>query len=219
MQAKWTGVVVFLALFAAQSADARVWHVDLDGTADFTSIQAAIDSVGVADTILVAAGTYDENLDTKGKWLVFLSESGPEVTIIDGGQRGSVVRLIGGGILEGFTVRNGLAQDAGGGVHVDTSTGTNAGGVVRNCIIENNRAGFAPDFGCGGGVYLSGLMHDFVIEYSVIRNNLAGRDGGGISNVGYRTVIQSTKITNNLCQGSGGGYRAWFWDPTGLFGG
>lgn len=54
------------------------------------AIQAAVSG----DTILVAPGTYRENLDYRGKNLVITSTDGPEVTVIDGGGRNASVVLL-----------------------------------------------------------------------------------------------------------------------------
>lgn len=85
--------------------------------ADYSTIQEAIYAASSGDTILVAPGTYLENINFTGKDLVVQSEEGPETTVIDGGQSGSVVTFeYGEGAearLTGFTLTNGLGQDGG----------------------------------------------------------------------------------------------------------
>ncbi len=55
--------------------------------ADYPTIQAALDAARVADTVLVAAGTYrgdgNRDLDFRGKDLVLRSEKGRDATWID----------------------------------------------------------------------------------------------------------------------------------------
>ena len=83
---------------------------------DQPTIQAGIDAASDGDTVLVAPGTYFENIDFKGKGITVRSSSGPEVTVIDGNQTGQVVRFDSGetidSIIEGFTITNGNTESS-----------------------------------------------------------------------------------------------------------
>ena len=71
------------------------------------------------DTITVFSGTYTENLIIGGKALSLASQNGAESTFIDGSGSGSVIAFVNvgsGGILEGFTLQNGLSEDFTGGI-------------------------------------------------------------------------------------------------------
>ena len=87
---------------------------------DFSTIQGAIDAAVNGDTVRVAPGTYIENIDFLGKAITVASETGPDVTIIDGSSSvaGSVVSFTSGegptSVLNGFTVQNGDASEGGG---------------------------------------------------------------------------------------------------------
>ena len=101
----------------------RTWYVLENGTGDAPTIQAAIDSTTHRDTVLVAAGTYSGtdnfNLDFKGRRILFMSENGPQFTIIDCQGTPGVPRRaftlddseVAECIIDGFTVRGGYAPN------------------------------------------------------------------------------------------------------------
>ena len=100
-------VILLLSLALVSPSLARTITVDDDGPAGFNSIQAAIDDANDNDTIAVAAGTYWENIRISGKHNFTLEGAGADVTTIDAGEYGSVVRFVGGsGKISGFTLTN-----------------------------------------------------------------------------------------------------------------
>ena len=60
--------------------------------------------------MLVASGTYVENIDFKGKAITVTSVAGAAATIIDGGNGGPVVSFVNNetraSVISGFTLRN-----------------------------------------------------------------------------------------------------------------
>jgi len=154
--------------------------------ADFPSIQAAIDAALDGDTILVAPGTYTENLDFHGKGIVLTSTDGPASTVIDGGGVESVVKFLGGEPwttrLEGFTIRNGYGYvgycgctHLGGGIVISEQLATKfpSNPTISRCVITGNVAEY------GGGIYSS--FSRPAIEDCVIASNTATADGGGLN--------------------------------------
>lgn len=124
-----------------KSGDGRTW-----GTA-FKTIQAGIDAAFDGDRVIVAPGTYVENLLFSGKNIVLTSANpaDPSVvgsTIIDGSAAAPVVTFEGteteASVLCGFTIQNGRAEYGGGvcgGTQEQQTTAT-----IRNNIITRNRA-------------------------------------------------------------------------------
>jgi len=192
---------VSVAIFALTGVSAaRTWRVP----SGIATIPAAIDSAAAGDTILVAPGTYYVNLDTGGKYLVFLSEAGAEQTILDGGHLDSVVKLTGSGVIEGFTIRNGRADDDGGGVYAgDRFVPSLPDGTIRNCVIEECTAGYY-DHGAGGGVEVSVKGGTFTIDQCLIQDNYAGYTGGGVD-AWTRVVVTRCTLLRNGCHVCGGG--------------
>lgn len=104
-------LVIFLSLgmFQARTSEAATYYVP----DNFTTIQLAIDAAASGDTIMVSPGTYYENIQITNKAVTLQSTDGPQSTIIDGQQLGVVVYIYGAsanGVLNGFTIRNGLGE-------------------------------------------------------------------------------------------------------------
>jgi len=185
---------------------------------DQPTIQADINAAANGNTVLVAPGTYTENIDFEGKAITVTSSGGPSVTTIDGGANGSVVTFDTGegpdSILSGFTIQNGLVSFAGGGIQIG-----NASPTITGNTITGNRAPV------GLGIYINGgspLIQNNLITGNNSQAGDGGEGGGGIlisaSNTtpGSPQVIGNT-ITNNsvAAGGNGGGISVnYFGNPT-----
>ena len=104
---------------------------------DQPTIQDAIDFAADGDTVLVAPGAYFENINFLGKAITVTSESGPDVTIIDGDGVDRVVTFNSSegptSVISGFTIRNGFTTSDGGGVFINSASPT----VENNKIVDN----------------------------------------------------------------------------------
>ncbi len=220
--------VCILALpFAAWST---TLYIDQGGGGDYTTISEGIAAASEGDTVLIAAGTYADalntDLDFEGKGILVVSESGPEVTIIDcvyaeGPYRRAFFFHSGEdttSIVDGLTITEGVAV-YGGGINctgasplirncIFTHCGVAYGGgmyfgnsnaVVRNCRFENNDV-----FVCGGAFFCDNASP--TITDCVIDSCTAGFIAGGILlDNGGSTTLRDVSITNCYSKGDGGG--------------
>lgn len=156
---------------------------------DQPSIQDAIDFAVDGNTVLVAPGTYIENINFLGKAITVSSEGGPEVTIIDGFNAGSVVVFNSGegqtSVLSGFTLQNGSAS-FGAGITISISSPT----IIGN-IFDSNFQG-AGGFGAGIG----GNGSSATIERNIFRDNSC--DNQFLSGVVSFVNTSSPRIINNV---------------------
>jgi len=163
---------------------------------DYNTIQAAIDVAAKGDTVLVAPGTYVENIDFKGKAITVKSSGGAGVTVIDGNQMGSVVALgaADNAVLDGFSITNGLSSHCGG----VSSYGNQL--ITNNFIFGNTATCCSGGIRCGGATYPCA-----VISNNIIFNNTVTHAGGGIRclNTAAPLIINNTIFNNYAGQGGG----------------
>lgn len=191
---------------------------------DTLTIQQAIDVAADGDVVLVAPGTYIENITFRGKAITVESEQGPQVTIIDGGGAGSVVTFRSGetrnAVLRGFTVRNGLNNFNGGGVLIQNSSPSIIGNRIVNngsCtgagiyssfsspLIQGNTVSRNFVYACSGasglGVYIGGDSAAELIENTITENSGFANGGGVTLFAAGRVVLRSNVIARNLVSG------------------
>jgi parallel beta-helix repeat protein len=164
--------------------------------APFHSIQSAINfATTTGDSVTVAAGTYVENINFRGRNIKVVGAD-RETTIIDGNQAGSVVVFENGedstAVLTGFTIQNGLASYSGG------ISPSHSDPTLDNLIIQNNTATSS-----GGGI--SFYYSRSKLINSIVRNNHANYNGGGLALAYAPVKIINTLITNNTCTNNGAG--------------
>jgi Right handed beta helix region len=198
--------VMVACILASAKVEAQTTTIRVP--ADQPTIQSAINVATNGDTVLVAPGTYFENIDFHGKAITVTSEVGPEVTIIDGQRARSVATFDSGegraSVLNGFTLQNGRSGlggpgfGDGGGIRIEGASPT-----IRRNIIKNNVA----CNGCGISIAFSSPL----IQSNTITNNTrtectGGIGGAGISISGNNSAeILDNVISNNFLSGASGG--------------
>ena len=193
-------------LFIAFYSRAEILHVP----GSYPTIQAAIDSAAAGDTILIANGTYPENIHFQGKQIVVASyflTSGDTThiaqTIIDGGGapvNQSVVTFDGGETeqtrLVGLTLTNGFAEGGhGGGITLNNG----ASPRIEDCRIVGNIGSW--NYFAGIGIRSTGSSP--IVERCLIQNNSAVNNanwdhyGGGAYLSGGAPVFNDCRFDSN----------------------
>lgn len=209
--------LVALACFLTSTCFSSVIQVP----ANQPTIQAGINAAKNGDIVLVAPGTYMENVNFNGKAITVASSNGAKLTIIDGNNAAPCVTFSSGegvkSVLEGFKI----TDSAGSGVSVNSSSPT----ITKNIITGNaasSGGGIDSNFGSpvithntieknsasiGGGIYIGGASSPgAVITHNVIESNTAYEFGGGVTFFAAGTaVLEDNTIARNSAPGSQGG--------------
>jgi hypothetical protein len=206
--------------------DLTTWHVDSTGSdasgsgtemSPLATIQTGINIATEGDTVLVAAGTYNENITIHGKKIVLGSHilitensSYTDSTILDGsGLESSVINTSGGSEFRGFTIKNGKGSpDDGRTGEIINRGGGLIGGdaIIRDMIFEENRVTEG-----GGAIRVEG-GGSVIIKNTIIRNNYAKMYGAAINIWDGNIIADNLLIYANESDGSlfyfGGGGTA-----------
>ncbi len=124
-----------------------------------------------------------------------------------GGRGGAMFNNLGGtlNLANGLTISGNYASRAGGAIE-DASNGLL---ILDGVTLIGNAAGvdiglgniIMPNPGNGGALHLSGTTNATISNLSMIENNLAAREGGGLwNNLGTMTLTM-TSVDNNIAYG------------------
>jgi hypothetical protein len=170
------------------------WSTVINVPGDYPTIQAGINAASPGDTVLVAPGTYYENVQMAEG--VSLIGSGMEYTTIDGGGLNDVIKAlnINNYRIERFTVQNSRQDGNSPGnmgifMNPSSSSGTK---YVRYCRVRNNGHGVEIWNDFGGSAY---------IENNIIEDNIYD---------GFDPYLGTVHLTNNVIVSNGrDGYHDW----------
>lgn len=190
----------FLLIFLLVSFSGKSEIINVP--AEVATIQIGINTADDGDTVLVAPGTYFENLVIDNKTIVLASHyilSGGDTTIIsqtiiDGSDLGNVIqfRNVNKSTLIGFTITNGHTDvgNPGGNIYCFKSSPLIKNNIIKNGYAIGNAYWWYQKF--GGGIFVENsspiIIGNWIIE------NEAWDGGGGI----FITNFSSPKIISNI---------------------
>ena len=196
---------MLLSVLFGLGMQTSLWGDIINVPDDQPTIQAAIDAAADGDEIIVAPGTYFENIYLLGKAVTLRSSAGPEVTIIDANGSGTVVTCDSGEgpntIIDGFTITGGVGTEfevfpgvfwiAGGGMLNGAS-----GPTVSDCRFSGNEALV------GGG--MSNVSSSPTVTNCTFSGN-SSSSGGGMANFnGGSPIVTGCMFSDNWAIGGGG---------------
>lgn len=218
-----TGVLLMVLIHSVNYATT----INVPG--DYSTIQEALNNASSGDNVLVAAGTYTENIFWPNVNGVILEGTAKESTIINGSKNGTVIIIFpisaninNATIVRNLTITNGGNSDNGGGLMVvnsspliqniiiDNNSALKGAGIylknsnseIKSCSIKNNSTTSLNDYGEGGGVYING-GYPKLNSCTISDNN--SRRGAGVYLIDGKTALDESTLIGNIATQNGGG--------------
>jgi hypothetical protein len=176
--------------------------MDLSPNYPYNTITEAINVANVWDTILVAAGTYLENIDFMGKPIILKSIFGPQKTIIQGRGVGDVVTGVSGSTLEGFTVTGSGKDWYDCGVQAYLANMTIRGNIITGNWLGINTSNYREplivnNLICSNTHY--GIVASYYSAPIIVNNTIAYNGEYGIASYsGTGFVVNNIIISNGI---------------------
>ena len=195
-----TGMLALAFDIRPVKAQPITWWVDEDGSADFDTIQEAINAANPEDTIYVYNGTYYEHIIVD-KSLTLIGED-KRTTIVDGSLNGTVIKIVADNVrISEFTIRYGyegvfiLDSDGNTVSHNNITLSKFEGLVIENSIdsvITNNLISFNGE----DGVYMFNTSNTILRSNTMTSNNWSGVhiDASHGNTIGGNTLSNNTKF-------------------------
>ena len=198
----------YLFLVIITIASVSLFALNHNVPADYQTIQAALSASSTGDTVFVAPGIYQENINWPQVDGIVLKSTGSMLnTIIDANHNSRGIGFVGSSSnpvitsatkVDGFTIKNGYSNLNGAGAICYF-----ASPEFYNCIIAYNEC---TQMGSGGGLYCYGAsphLNNVIIVY-----NKAYSGGGAHIDPTSSPVFNSCVIADNTLISTGGSYAA-----------
>jgi T5SS/PEP-CTERM-associated repeat protein/predicted outer membrane repeat protein len=209
-------IVIVLSMVASHVANATTHDVP----AGYPTIQAAISAASMGDEIVVAPGTYPENIDFSGKMITVRSSSGAQSTTIVGQAPNRAVRIANGesriAKLDGFTITGTGARIAWSGPTITNcvfsdivaSIGTpvdveNASPLFDQCVFSNN----STTGNTGAALGMWGATGHPEVSRCIFSNNSSPTDRTGalgLHGSGVVAIVSHCTFSSNSAATNGG---------------
>ncbi|MBN1513490.1 MAG: right-handed parallel beta-helix repeat-containing protein [Phycisphaerae bacterium] len=173
------------------------------------TVQAAVNAASpIGGEVWVQTGRYEECITLHPFSHLYGGFSGAEserhqrdsyanVTTLDGRQQGSVITARAGyggaGVVDGFTITNGLAE-IGGGLYIRQATMS----ITNNVVRDNTTAG---TYGLGGGLFV-GASSSMIANNLILANQSVS--GGGLGMAVCSATVANNTIRDNIAVSGGG---------------